>query len=164
MWCRASVNKKQKNKRGKNKMNKCNMGGHDFYYEQICFGMKGGASVFAVKDVADAKEYDLYWVVLPVGKQDWEKGCSTPKDGRVVCMCKEEIDANMIAASINIARDLATKIEHSDTYDTDAMAKEIRRLHSEGKSDAEILNLMKDKRDTFLRKKPTEPKKNGSEW
>ena len=155
-------------------MNKCNIGGHDFYYEQIPYGPTGGVGVFAIKDVVEAKEFDLYWVVIPV-KQDWEKGVSNPKDGHVACMCKEEIDAKMIASAINIAHDLSMKIGGldkfiknkfkilEDKYDTEAMEKEIRRLHSEGKSDAEILDIMQSKRKSFLLK-PTETKNDGGEW
>lgn len=155
-------------------MNKCNIGGHDFFYKKINYGPIGGVCVFAIKDAVDAKEYDLYWVVIPVVK-DWEKGCSSPKDGHVTCMCKEEIDAKMIAAAINIAHGLSSKVigldefiknkfkDIEDKYDTDAMAKEVSRLHREGKSDEEILKLMKDKRESFLRK-PAEVKKDGGEW
>lgn len=154
---------------------KFNMGGHDFYYDEVVLCGKGGASVFAIKDVVDAKEYDLYWVVIPI-KGDWEKGISNPKDGRVVCMCKELIDAKMIAASINISHSLSSGVMGLDEfikgkfksleskYDTDAMSKEIHRLHKEGKSDDEILNIMQNKRETFLRKKPAETKKDGGEW
>ena len=159
-------------------INKCNIGGHDFYYEEVYFGPKGGASVFAIKDEADAKKFDLYWVVIPI-KGDWEKGISNPKDGHVVCMCQNEIDAKMIAASINISHGLSIGLVKDgdlekffkskfksleDAYDIDAMSKEISRLRREGKSDAEILDIMKSKRESFRRKKPTETEKDGGEW
>jgi cytochrome c-type biogenesis protein CcmH/NrfF len=41
------------------------------------------------------------------------------------------------------------------------MASEVDRLHKEGKSDTEIIETMKSKRESFLRKKPA---KNGGEW
>lgn len=157
-------------------MNKCNINGHDFYYEQIPYGLtKGGVGVFVVKKVEEAKEFDLYWVIIPT-KQNWEKGVSNLEDGHVVCMCKEEIDAKMIAAAINIVQDLSssamglgefikTKFKDFDyKYDIDAITEEIRRLRKEGKNDAEILDLIRDKRETFLRKKPAETKKDGGEW
>jgi hypothetical protein len=90
-------------------------------------------------------------------------------------MCKEVIDAKMIASSINLAFTLHSKIDTigdaikdkfkvlDDMYDTDAMAKEIQRLKDEGKSDAEILEAMKSKRDSFRRKTPTK-KNDGGEW
>jgi hypothetical protein len=155
-------------------MIKCNMGGHDFYCERIPTYEDGdfkGASIFAVKDKVDA-EVDLYWVVIPL-PSDWEKGCSSPDKGHVVCMCREAIDARMVAMSINLAfaindkvGDIESLIKNKlkileDTYDTDAMASEVDRLHKESKSDTEIIETMKSKRESFLRKKPA---KNGGEW
>lgn len=151
------------------------MGGHDFYFERVpLLGDNKGVAVFAIKDEADAKEFDLYWVVVPT-KSDWDKGLESPKDGHVTCMCKEEIDAKMIASAVNLAFSLHSKIGDitdvikgklkvvEEEYDADAMAKEIVRLKKEGKSDAEILEVMKGKRETFRRKKP-EAKKDGGEW
>lgn len=155
-------------------MSKCTIGGHDFYCECVpIFEDSKGVAVFAVKDNADAKEFDLYWVVVPV-KSELDKVLESPKDGHVTCMCKEVIDAKMIALSINLALALHSKIDTigdaikdkfkvlEDMYDTDAMAKEIRRLKDEGKSDAEILKAMKSKRDSFRRKTPA--KSDGGEW
>jgi hypothetical protein len=160
------------------------MGGHDFYYERVPLLDDGkGVAVFAIKDTVDAKEFDLYWVVVPV-KSEWDKELESPKDGHVICMCKEVIDAKMIASSINLAFTLHSNIDIinidiigdtikdkfkekfkalEDMYDTDAMAKEIQRLKDEGKSDAEILEVMKSKRDSFLRKTPAK-KSDGGEW
>ena len=154
-------------------MNKCNIGGHDFYYEQINFGPAGGASVFAIKDVVEAKEFDMYWVVIPIN--DWDGGVANPKDGHVACMCKGKIEAKTIASAINIAQDLSSRVtlenliktklkSLEDKYDLNAITEEVVRLRNEGKSDDEILDLMKDKRETFLRKKSAETNKNGGEW
>jgi hypothetical protein len=151
------------------------MGGHDFYYERITLSDKGGAAVFAIKDVIDAKEFDLYWVVVPLKYYDWEKGCDSPDKGHVVCMCKDICDAKMVASAINIAHHISFKVDLDgviksmlkplgDTYDTDAMTKEIHSLRREGKSDDEIIEVMKNKRESFRRKNPTETKKNGGEW
>lgn len=150
-------------------MSKCTMGGHDFYYERVPLlgDGKGVAAVFAIKDkdMVDAKEPDLYWVVVST-KPEWDKVLESPKDGHVTCMCEEVIDARMIASSINLAFTLRSEIGTigdaikdkfkvlEDMYDTGAMAKEIRRLRDEGKSDTEILEAMKSKRDSFRRKTP----------
>lgn len=158
-------------------ISKCNIGGQDFYYEHIPLGDKvGGAKIFAIKDNADAKEFDLYWVVIPINHSEWDNGCPSPDKGHVLCMCNDIGNAKMIASSINIAhyisfkfKDLDKIIEREfkdfeDTYDTDAMSKEITRLQSEGKSNAEISKIMTSKHESFLRKKPTENKKDGGEW
>lgn len=171
----SDFGKQEQNKKGKNKMStisKCNIGGHDFYYERVpLLSDKSGAAVFAIKENAEAKEFDLYWVVVPV-KSDWDKGCESPKDGHVVCMCKCEIDAKMVASSINLAfaihsnaGDIEDKFKTIESkYDTDAMSKEIKRLHDEGKSNDEIFEIMKSKRESFRRKNPTEIKQDGGEW
>jgi hypothetical protein len=174
----SGFGQQQQNKEGKIKMStmsKCTMGGHDFYYERVpLLGDGKGVAVFAIKDTVDAKEFDLYWVVIPT-KSEWDKVLESPKDGHVTCMCKEVIDAKMIASSINLAFTLHSKIDTigdaikdkfkvlEDMYDTDAMAKEIQRLKDEGKSDAEILEAMKSKRDSFRRKTPAK-KNDGGEW
>jgi len=174
----SGFGQQKQNKEGKIKMStmsKCTMGGHDFYYERVpLLGDGKGVAVFAIKDPADAKEFDLYWVVVPT-KSDWDKVLESPKDGHVTCICKEVIDAKMIASSINLASTLHLKIDTigdaiikdkfkvlEDMYDTDAMAKEFRRLKDEGKSNTEILEAMKSKRDSFRRKKPA--KNDGGEW
>jgi hypothetical protein len=175
----SGFGQQQQNKEGKIKMSmiKCNMGGHDFYCERVPLLNDDdgkGVAVFAVKDDADAKEFDLYWVVIPA-KSDWDKVMESPKDGHVTCMCREVFDAKMIASAIGLAFSLQSKIGDigdaikdkfkviEDMYDTDAMEKEIRRLKDEGKSDAEILEAMKSKRDSFRRKTPAK-KNDGGEW
>lgn len=157
------------------KMSKCNMGGHDFYFERVpLLGDNKGVAVFAIKDDADAKEFDLYWVVVPT-KSDWDKVLESPKDGHVTCMCKEVVDAKMIASAINLAFHLYYKMDDitdaikgkfkviEKEYDTDAIMKEIEHLKSEGKNDAEVMEILKSKRETFRRKKP-EAKSDGGEW
>lgn len=156
-------------------ISKCTIGGHDFYYERVPLRINNGVAVFAVKDEADAKEFNLYWVVIPP-KLDWDKILTSPKDGHVACMCKNSIDAEMIAFAIdftfnllkpNIGIDNAIKDALKDlneNYDTDAMEKEILRLNKEGKTDAEVIEIMKSKRETFLRKTPAPAKKDGGEW
>lgn len=153
-------------------INKCDLG----YYKRIPLSPKGGGtSVFAIKEHPDDEGFNMYLVVVP-DHSKWDEGCPAPSDGHVICVCNGVNDAKMIAAAVNIAHGLiASKADIinslvedkckslDNTYDTSAMSREIGRLREEGKSDEEICEIMRGKRESFLRKKP-ETKNDGGEW
>lgn len=162
-------------------MSKCNIGGHDFFYERVPIVLgegenkredKRGVAIFKIAD-EDEGHVELYWCVIPTSRDKWDEGCESPSDGHVMCMCRNEMDAKMVASSVNISRDIVStqgtigeilrkkfaKLE--DKYDTDAMSKEIDRLAKEGKSSEEVLEYMMSRREEFLRKKDI---KEGGEW
>lgn len=112
-------------------------------------------------------------VALKKKEEIGEKVLTQPSDGNVVAMCVSEVDAKLVASSINIARlvaDANTAVrEVSDRkmrelgFDTEKMTAEIDRLRKEGKSNREIYDYMQSHKEDYLMAGKTLPKERG-EW
>jgi len=157
-------------------MQKQTIDGHEFEFEIADETFKGGDAVpFYVKTL-DGTEYDKYHVVIGKGEKN------NPILPHIAAICLNKMDACMIAAAINIAKEVANapkipvslkELAKQSRESAEKMGWDIAKaeakmdeLINEGKSKDEVLKYMQEHMMDF--RKPDTPEvdapKTAEEW